>query len=239
MCKLIQPGLFAVVPIKEPRHGKSRLAHLLNDDARRALNIALARRTIEICVEVFSGAHTIVVTASEEVRAIAIGANAEVLQEPTVDSVPPLSALKSSESGLNAAIQAGMAFAVHRGASAVAIVPTDMPLISPNLVRQAVGALAGERSCTLVPDRRNSGTNLMVMTPPEPGLLEYGDESFSRHASRARELGFTVRIHRCERLGLDLDLPEDLRYLQEQRSWQIFASTTSMPSASPLASTRT
>jgi 2-phospho-L-lactate guanylyltransferase len=54
--------LFALVPVKDPALGKSRLAPVLNEDERHALNLCLAHRTLAVCARVFGAAHTLVVT---------------------------------------------------------------------------------------------------------------------------------------------------------------------------------
>ncbi len=225
-------NFYAVVPIKEPRQGKSRLAPLLDDASRYALNLALARQTLDVCLETFGPGRTIVVTLSSEIAAIAKAASASVVAEPHGD-IPP-----TPENALNRALKSGVLHALQGGASGVAIVPTDIPIISSALLRSALKRLADGHDCVLVPDRRQAGTNIMVMAPPVPGLVDFGEGSFARHHARARELGFNVKVHRCDMLGLDLDFPEDFQYLQEQHSWPIFKSTTSMPSESRLASTR-
>ncbi|MGE5639615.1 MAG: 2-phospho-L-lactate guanylyltransferase [Clostridia bacterium] len=232
-------ALAAIVPVKDPRQGKSRLADLLSAESRHALNVSLARRTIEVCAEVFGGGQTIVVTDSAEIGEIARMANAQVLPEPDAARTLADPYRTSAENALNAAIRAGIAMAQRQGAEGVAIIPTDLPLLSGELLRPLLEALPRHRTCTLVPDRRDSGTNVMVMSPAQAALVDFGAGSLARHAARASELGYDVRIHRCESLGLDLDLPEDFHSLQEQHPWRIFASTTSTPSASRLASTRT
>jgi 2-phospho-L-lactate guanylyltransferase len=67
----------------------------------------------------------------------------------------------------------------------------------------------------LAPDRRQAGTNALLVSPP--GLIEYvfGPSSFDRH--RASALAAGARVLVCDRpgLALDLDLPEDLGLFRE------------------------
>jgi 2-phospho-L-lactate guanylyltransferase len=62
----------------------------------------------------------------------------------------------------------------------------------------------------IAPDRRLDGTNGLFINPA--GLIEYGYGlgSFQRHCQRATEAGATLVVVNSERIGLDLDLPEDL-----------------------------
>ena len=208
-------NLYAVIPAKAPLEGKSRLAPLLDPAARAALNLALARHTLEVCVESFGANRTIVVTGSAEIGAIALAAGAHVLDGPDVGSTP--------HESLNAAVRAGLALAQQLGASGGVIVPTDLPLLSADALSSALAPLPAARGCVLVGDRRGSGTNLLAMQPADPRLPAFGDDSLGRHAERARNLGYRTHIHRCERLGLDLDLPEDFRDL-ESRSGVMLAA---------------
>jgi 2-phospho-L-lactate guanylyltransferase len=65
----------------------------------------------------------------------------------------------------------------------------------------------------IAPDRRLDGTNALLVNPA--GLIEYGygPGSFKRHSDRALEAGARLAVIQTKRLGLDLDLPEDLELL--------------------------
>jgi 2-phospho-L-lactate guanylyltransferase len=67
----------------------------------------------------------------------------------------------------------------------------------------------------IAPDRRGSGTNALLASPP--GLIDYdfGPDSFEQHVNRAKEAGARVEICEISSIGLDLDLPEDLEVLRE------------------------
>lgn len=62
----------------------------------------------------------------------------------------------------------------------------------------------------IAPDRREDGTNGLLINPA--GVIEYGfgPGSFHRHCERARQSGVKLDILSSPTLGLDLDLPEDL-----------------------------
>jgi len=62
----------------------------------------------------------------------------------------------------------------------------------------------------IAPDRREDGTNGLLVNPA--GLIEYGYGPGSNrcHAERAAEAGARVEIVPSKNIGLDLDLPEDL-----------------------------
>jgi 2-phospho-L-lactate guanylyltransferase len=188
---------FALVPVKDPWRGKSRLAPLLHPAQRHELNLALARRTLQVCAGTLGAERTLVVTAADSVRAIA-----DALGVRTVDEDPGVA-------GLNAALARGMAFALDCGAQALLVVPTDLPLLSAPLLGEVIDAMPAAPGCVLVPDRRARGTNLMGLAPAKAEMLAFGASSLRRHARRARQLGYAVRIHACTQLAVDMDLPED------------------------------
>ncbi|HZD57735.1 MAG TPA: hypothetical protein VE136_13465, partial [Anaerolineales bacterium] len=67
----------------------------------------------------------------------------------------------------------------------------------------------------LAPDRRQQGTNALLVCPA--GLIEYdfGPGSFARHCERARAAGARLEILELPSLELDMDLPEDLEFVGE------------------------
>ena len=67
----------------------------------------------------------------------------------------------------------------------------------------------------IAPDRRGRGTNALLSSPP--GLIEYdfGPDSFERHTARAKAAGVRIVVCEIPSIGLDVDLPEDLEFLQE------------------------
>src|SRR5690242_16548034 len=106
-------SLYAVIPAKATSLGKSRLAPLLDPAARAALNLALARRTLEVCAESFGAGRIVVVSGSAEIGALALAAGAHVLDEPLAAPAP--------HESLNAAVRAGIALAQQLGASGAVI----------------------------------------------------------------------------------------------------------------------
>jgi len=80
-----------------------------------------------------------------------------------------------------------------------------------NLSRDGVVALV-----VIVPDRRRSGTNALLCTPPTIIPPCFGADSFQQHLAAARSLGVHVRIAESDALALDIDELEDLDELQRR-----------------------
>jgi 2-phospho-L-lactate guanylyltransferase len=218
--------LFALVPVKDPALGKSRLAPLLNEGERRALNLYFARRTLAVCARVFGPAHTLVVTRSAMIEDLAREAGAKTVAE------------NGRDDGINSALAAAAGRAIGAGADGIVVVPTDLALITEASLRAAIAAMPGPPGCVLVPDRRGTGTNLLAHSPVRADLFSFGEPSLERHASLAKLAGYDVRIHHCEALGLDLDRAEDFIHLRRTTAWPTFESTIRKASESRLDSIR-
>jgi len=109
--------------------------------------------------------------------------------------------------GLNGAVRSGVDHLRDAGYERVIVAHGDLPQAG------SLAPLGDWPGVTLVPDRRNDGTNVIAL--PSDCLFEfaYGKGSFARHFAEAQRLGRSLRILRDPALGLDIDLPADLREL--------------------------
>lgn len=106
--------------------------------------------------------------------------------------------------GLDGAVADGVRALAARGARRVIVAHADLPLASD---LEWVARFPG---VTVVPDRRDDGTNV-ICVPARPAFpFRYGPGSFSRHVAAALGLGIPLRVVRERRLGHDVDLPGDL-----------------------------
>jgi 2-phospho-L-lactate guanylyltransferase len=71
-----------------------------------------------------------------------------------------------------------------------------------------------ERSALIVPDRHGTGTNALVLTPPEAMTPAFGPGSCQRHVEHARAEKTEPEVVTLNSLALDVDTPEDLAELQ-------------------------
>jgi 2-phospho-L-lactate guanylyltransferase len=63
---------------------------------------------------------------------------------------------------------------------------------------------------TIVPDRRDEGTNVLAVPTATPFPFSYGPGSFARHLEEARSSGHPLRVARVPALAWDVDVPGDL-----------------------------
>jgi 2-phospho-L-lactate guanylyltransferase len=106
--------------------------------------------------------------------------------------------------GLNAAVTDGVAQLTADGAVEVIVAHADLPLADD------LGRLAGFAGITLVPDRRDDGSNVVCVPTGLRFVFSYGPGSFERHRREADRLRVPYRVLRDPRLGWDVDVPADL-----------------------------
>jgi 2-phospho-L-lactate guanylyltransferase len=73
-----------------------------------------------------------------------------------------------------------------------------------------LGVLAPFDGITLVPDRRDDGTNVLRLPSTSDFRFAYGAGSFRAHRAEATRLGLPVRVLRDPDLAYDVDWPADV-----------------------------
>ena len=111
--------------------------------------------------------------------------------------------------GLNGAVQEGVEHLRDLGVSMIIVAAGDLPLATD------LGWVSDFDGITLVPDRREDGTNVIGLPAATPFTFSYGPGSFARHLEHSRSIGEAVRVVRSEQLAWDVDLPEDLAGLRK------------------------
>lgn len=195
-------SMWAIVPVKPLRHGKSRLSGVLSEEDRTELNISLLGHTLNVLNQVEEISNTLVVSRDLAVLTIARNMGAKTVQE---DGAPQL----------NTALQRATVVAGVYAPRGVLILPADLPLIQPEDIRTFIALATDPPVVVIAPDRHQSGTNALLLSPS--GLLEYsfGPGSFQKHCEKAQKAGARLEICKIPALELDLDLPEDLEILRK------------------------
>jgi len=201
----VSERIVAVVPIRSLRHGKTRLAPVLGNEARGALLRGIADRVVAAAVE--SGLIETVLVVSPDAETLAWAAGLG----PAVVTVPQL----EHRLGLNGAIDAGRAWAVDRGASTVISLFADLPLIVADDIR---GLMVRTEPVVLGPDRRGEGTNALLLRLVGRGsefTFAFGEGSLAKHLEEARRLGLNAAVHDAPGIAFDLDTPDDWSYFRD------------------------
>ena len=120
---------WVVVLIKDFDSAKERLRPALGTKSRRALARGNARLAVDAAM---AAGHVLVVTGADEVGDMAGQWGAEVLLEPR-------------EEGQNKAADRGITRATERGAEAVLLLSSDLPLVTGDAVRALLELMEGMR----------------------------------------------------------------------------------------------
>ena len=143
----------AILPIKSFDEAKQRLRDELDPTPRRSLveamfsDVLIALRRTKLVDQV------LVVSADNVAQRIAGGYDAMVVQDEDL--------------GHNQAAAQGAARALELGVDRVLMVPGDCPLLSPTELDELLGRPVPSPSVLIVPDRHGTGTNALVLSPPD------------------------------------------------------------------------
>jgi 2-phospho-L-lactate/phosphoenolpyruvate guanylyltransferase len=190
---------FAVLPVKRFDDAKQRLRTALAPSARRALVRAMVHDVLDALDRMRGLRRIVVVTAEERVRAQAAARGDLIVDDVT-------------ESGQSHAAVMGIAAASRAGADRVLLVPGDCPALWPVEV-DALLRRHREPGVVVVPDRHGSGTNALLLAPPDAITPAFGEGSRRRHLRAALDAGITPAVEPLVSLGLDIDTADDLATL--------------------------
>jgi 2-phospho-L-lactate/phosphoenolpyruvate guanylyltransferase len=208
----------AILPVKRFTLAKQRLGQSVADPLRRDLARAMVGDVLSALRDCSAVERTIVVTCEESVAAAARYIGAIVVPDP-------------AEQGQSAAVARGIERAVAEGFARALCIPGDCPALDPGEVA-ALLEVEQSRRCSsgasaehpdsdgagivIVPDRHGTGTNGLLLTPPEAIPPSFGPGSCARHLQLARAAGITCRVERVPSLLLDIDTGADLAALRER-----------------------
>ncbi len=191
----------AVLPVKSFARAKQRLGEAVGDEDREQLAAAMVGDVLAALTAVAQIDEVVVVTAEPLAAQAAERSGAAVVED-------------TEEAGQSAAANRGIDAALARGAERALLVPGDCPAVDPDEVARLLARTTQDPSVVIVPDRHGSGTNALLITPPDALSPSFGAGSFARHAALARAAGATVKVCDLPSLGLDVDTPDDLGALR-------------------------
>ncbi len=196
----------AVVPVKGLDHAKTRLASVLDAEARRQLASRFVNDTLSklgaSCIE-----RVHVVTAHREVADRARQLGALVVHEPSAVAGGP----REGHATLNAALEAGRTAAIDHGAEALLTLPIDLLMLPAFDLDAVLDRVASRdfRGIAIETDDRGDGTNFLLQSPCSALPFCYGKGSHDAHRNQANSLGVEVIAINAVPLRYDLDHPED------------------------------
>lgn len=190
--------IHAVLPIKRLDQAKSRLRATLNADERRALVIEMFEAVLTTLLACRGTllAEVWVISADPTLLARAEGHTAR--------------SLRDEAETLNGALGQAQTAVCAAGATALLIIPGDVPLITIADVAALVQILTAGADVVLAPDRQNAGTNALGLRLPTILPLHFGSHSAQLHTAAALEHGLHLQRYHSPTISLDIDDSESL-----------------------------
>ncbi|MEX2422204.1 MAG: 2-phospho-L-lactate guanylyltransferase [Actinomycetota bacterium] len=180
------------MPVKSLTRAKTRLAPALTDLERGALTLAMLEDVLDATLSV-PGWETWVVSPDEVALEIASSRGAR----PVPEDKPPLAS----------AIRQVEALAETEGASALAVLPADVPLVTAETLHEALRTLG---AVVLARSADGAGTSLLLRRPPRAIAARFGPDSFERHLALAAKRELPVSVVERRELSFDVDRPGDI-----------------------------
>ena len=191
----------AILPVKSFHAAKQRLAGSLAPDSRGSLAQAMVTDVLGALRAARRVDAIAVVTAERAARSLA-GTDVAVLHD-------------DAEAGQSAAAQIGIRHALADGFDRAVLVPGDTPLLDPGEVDGLLDRAAADGvAICVVADRHGTGTNALVLAPPDALAPSFGPGSLARHMAAAAASGLPHRLERAPSLEHDVDTPDDLAALR-------------------------
>ena len=199
-------ALHVVVPARSLTGGKARLGGSLDAEERESLIVGMLTHVLAVLRE----------------WRPAIAVHVVSLDPATLTLAESLGAtpLRQTGEGLNEALREAREAAVAAGATALLVLPADLPLLGreglDRLLDAADAALAagsGHPLVVIAPSDARSGTNALLLAPPSVIEPCFGPHSLEAHVRAAAAAGATLQLVVDPAFGFDLDTPEDLQQL--------------------------
>lgn len=190
----------AVLPIKSFKDAKQRLGAGLDTPTRRALAEAMFSDVLVALRRARGVDEILVVTTDRGAQRIGGAYGARLLDD--------------DDRGHNYAAASGIRMALDQRAERVLLVPGDCPALDSREIDDLLARQGEAPSVLIVPDRHGTGTNALLLAPPDAIEPAFGPGSCERHVQAAESAGIPHELVEAPTLGLDIDTPEDLDALR-------------------------
>jgi 2-phospho-L-lactate guanylyltransferase len=188
-----------LIPVKDLKNAKQRLASVLPQGARTELARAMLEDVLEAIAACAHRPPVTLVTRDPVALILASRFSSEVIADHA----------NASETD---AIATATCICDSRGVPYTLVLPADIPLITADELKRIYDA-APPQGSVLVPAADGRGTNAVFRSPAGLFPLQFGNESFQPHLAAARATGKPCTILELPGIGLDVDNPADLRQI--------------------------
>jgi len=197
----------AILPVKRFDRAKSRLGESVAETLRGQLASAMVADVLGALECAAKIERTYVVSCEPRM--------AQTTREHGALLVPD-----RHELGQSAAVTLGVQRALADGMQRVLCIPGDCPALDPRELDALLGtetpSADDAREVVIVPDRHGTGTNGLLLQPPDAIVPSFGAESCERHRALASDAGARCRVEHPASLLLDIDTGADLAVLRDR-----------------------
>src|SRR5919197_842398 len=193
---------YALVPVKDLTQAKARLSPLLSPAERYALAMAMLDDVLAALRQASMLERIVMGTIDPRALALAAHWGFEVIDE-------------GAGRGETGAVELATKVCQERGASSLAVIPGDIPLLTAADV-DGLMQHGAQYDVVIAPSWDSRGTNAILLRPPDALQLRFGSWSFFPHVKQAKRRGLSYKVVRLPRVALDIDTPEDLARLVPQ-----------------------
>jgi 2-phospho-L-lactate/phosphoenolpyruvate guanylyltransferase len=189
-----------LIPVKDLRRAKQRLAPLLSSADRQGLAHAMFEDVCAAAAAARGIERVFLVSSYGPALEKARGLGWEMIRETAQDSE-------------SASVDFASRLCATRGVESLLRLPIDVPLVEAEDIELLFTQLSAAPCAVICPSRSGTGTNALLRRPPGLFASHFGPGSFARHLREAARVGVRCTIVTNARLGMDVDDGEDLQVL--------------------------
>lgn len=189
----------ALLPVKEFRRSKHRLAGFLSPEERAALARAMFDDVWEVLREAVGRKRGLD-------QLLVVSAEPYVLDRCRQDGVAFLEEMGPSTH--SDSVRRATEWAIGLGVTSLLSVPIDTPAMTATEILMLAG-LARRHSVVVVPSADGTGTNALLRTPPNAIEPHFGPGSCRLHIEEVESKGWDWVVVQPPGLLADIDTPED------------------------------
>jgi 2-phospho-L-lactate guanylyltransferase len=200
--------IHVVLPMRTVSGGKARLGEALDAEEREELVLGLLLHTLAV------------LGAWSRCGRVHLVSPDPVLEAATRQAAADVVIHRQRGEGLNEGIRLGVAAAIELGAASLLVLPGDLPHLTVEALDELIlaadaglVAAGGGPLVAIAPSDARSGTNALLLRPPDVIAPLFGSDSFEAHLRAADAAFAAVQVVAHPALGFDLDTPDDLERL--------------------------
>jgi 2-phospho-L-lactate guanylyltransferase len=188
---------YILIPVKDLRRAKQRLALLMTQEERTRLAWAMLENTFAAAASARNVDRVAVVTLYAPAIELARKYGMELI-------------IETEQISESASVDFGSKEAKNRGAAAVLRLPIDLPLVTAGDIETILEYDGEAPSIVVVPSRDGAGTNAILRRPPDLFPSHFGPGSLAKHLAEAAAAKASCRVIELHRIALDIDDPSDV-----------------------------